>query len=569
VFQVELLCLSTKSIARNNYAIKSENLVKTSYQLLLRLISTMALGHILMAPCLGQNIQVLAVEGDFVPGGEIEDFSLKRPAAVASRTVVFLGHVSHGAATANSALFVHTFEQGLSIYETPYLFDGDTQELRKINQATTTHAAPNNTGGVLMNGSSRPAGTFGSGEVGHFVLNLGSGEVNTVIRSEDPAANGNGQLFVTVGGRPAFNDSGQVAFWAEVLGAVGGLGDGSGIFRGSGGSLTRIVRSGQVPPDGIGFFDGFSWPSINDTGQVAFWGSIAGAEFGAEGLYVGSGGALTEIARHLDMPIPGWTIVHFTLLDGLQVNNNGNVAFRAQIDDISDFHAVFLSDGTTTDLIAVGGQSLGGGATLLGVANNLALNNQDQIAFVGGVFGSGLTSDKGIFRAESGELLTIARKSLPVPGTVSGTFERFSVFALNDNGDVAFSAQFLLGGNFQEGIFFYSDEGGLRPVILNNTPLAGSTVVDTSFLGTDSSSFRSRQPTGLDDEGNVAFWFELADGRFGVASRHMGPLHLLCEDLFHAWYVNILSPCTGLTKYSILDFIAYVEGSCPCEFPVE
>jgi len=42
---------------------------------------------------------------------------------------------------------------------------------------------------------------------------------------------------------------------------------------------------------------------------------------------------------------------------------------------------------------------------------------------------------------------------------------------------------------------------------------------------------------------------------------------LTCPDIFYAWGVNHQSPCSGMNKYTVLDFILYSIDLCPCNFP--
>ena len=133
----------------------------------------------------------------------------------------------------------------------------------------------------------------------------------------------------------------------------------------------------------------------------------------------------------------------------------------------------------------------------------------------------------GIFRAEAGHLVAIAREDGPVPGTASGTFVNIAdrEFAINDRGDVAFTARFQVGAVNQTGLFIYTDQTGLLPAIVQDgTQIAGGTVDSFSFIGVDSSEFRSGEPTGLDGAGRVAFLFSLTNGTDGIAVFQLPPV---------------------------------------------
>ena len=97
---------------------------------------------------------------------------------------------------------------------------------------------------------------------------------------------------------PGLNDSGLVAFHTTFN--FHPLDD-HGIYVGSGGPLTRIVRSWEAAPDGNGVYDLVDIiPSINNSGQVSMLNYLRGTTGGAldnQGIFVGSGGAVTQVAR--------------------------------------------------------------------------------------------------------------------------------------------------------------------------------------------------------------------------------------------------------------------------------
>jgi len=44
---------------------------------------------------------------------------------------------------------------------------------------------------------------------------------------------------------------------------------------------------------------------------------------------------------------------------------------------------------------------------------------------------------------------------------------------------------------------------------------------------------------------------------------------VFCMDVLDAWNQDRLSPCTGLDHYTVLDMVAWLNGSCPCDFPLD
>ena len=84
---------------------------------------------------------------------------------------------------------------------------------------------------------------------------------------------------------PSLNDAGQAAFRASLTGTGVGPTNGSGIFRGSAGNLTLLVREGQLAPDGTNRFDSLvtpflDVPALNNAGQVVFAAKLTGPGVG-------------------------------------------------------------------------------------------------------------------------------------------------------------------------------------------------------------------------------------------------------------------------------------------------
>ena len=69
--------------------------------------------------------------------------------------------------------------------------------------------------------------------------------------------------------------------------------------------------------DSSGSFNGFGFPSLNNSGTVAFG---AGLDTGSSGIFTGRGGPTTTI---VDSSAP------FDHFGGYSLNNNGTVAFQA------------------------------------------------------------------------------------------------------------------------------------------------------------------------------------------------------------------------------------------------
>lgn len=399
-----------------------------------------------------------------------------------------------------------------------------------------------------------------------------------VLRKGQDAPDGNGSF--SEFNAPALNETGQAAFFGVLSGTSGGTNDDRGIFRGDGATLVSLAREGQAAPDGNGSFSGFStFPAFNDAGQAAFRGGLRDTSGGGEetsGIFRGDGTTLAQVARG-DQPAPDGN-GNFYSFDFPTLNNAGQVAFRGVLDNTSggasDTAGLFRGDGETLVQIARAGQSVpGGNGTFIDFVVP-SLNDSGQAAFVADIASDG-TDDHGIFRGDGAALVQIARQGQAVPdgnGTFSflfapalnnegqavfsanlaettggssdsrgifrgdgltleqlaragqaspdgnGSFTGFLDLAVNDAGQAAFLGLLTgtSGGTSDDsGIFFYDDGLGLLSVVREGDELLGSTITDLLFE--DSVGTGGDERGGLNELGQVAYRFTLADGRQGLA----------------------------------------------------
>ena len=291
-----------------------------------------------------------------------------------------------------------------------------------------------------------------------------------VVADTTTAAPDNNGSFSTFSS-PALNDAGQAAFRGVLIGTSGGFSDNRGVFRGDGTTLTQVARGGQAAPDGNGSFLNFSSPALNEAGQAAFRGDIdlndGGSAFDDTGIFRGDGMTLTQIAREGQAAPDGNGT--FSIFFDPALNDAGQAAFRA-----------FLT-GT----------------------------------------GGGSSDDGGIFRGDGTTLTRVAREGQAAPtsdGMLEGVLSRLFNPALNDVGQLAFVANIDLqdgGSTLDEGgLFFYDDLLGLTSVARTGDAFDGSTITGLSF---SSGSIQQDEGGGLNNLGQVAYDYDLADGRRGVA----------------------------------------------------
>ena len=326
---------------------------------------------------------------------------------------------------------------------------------------------------------------------------------------------------------PAINAAGEVAFWGMTRDSE------AGVFVGDGSTIKTIANTA-----GDFSFLGVA-PTINDCGTVAFLG---GLDNGGAGYFTGDGTSLKTIANSagpfdfLRMPTAD------NLFGEPAINNQGIVAFRADLDeggkgifidkrgkytaiadatedrlsvfglapDINNRGTVVFSGGTVP--INEGFQNTGiftgrkGRLKVIADANSFlendaltlfgsapAINDREEIAFIAG----SSTGEFGVFTGNAHSLVSVADSNGPI-----GFFRGVDI---NNAGTVAYLADFDIGGS---GIFVEN-----QPVIETGDILLGSTVVDLNFLN-----------KGLNNQGEIAFWASLADGRSGIFRANPFPL---------------------------------------------
>jgi len=126
---------------------------------------------------------------------------------------------------------------------------------------------------------------------------------------------------------------GDVAFASSLTGTNGGFFGSGGVFLFKNGVVTRIVGANDPSPDG-GIFLFADAPSINSSGDVAFFAETSNFNFGA---FVYSNGTITQVAVAGDfVNNEGLGFVDLPIL-----NDNGHVAFTANLFDGSN--AIFIA----------------------------------------------------------------------------------------------------------------------------------------------------------------------------------------------------------------------------------
>jgi hypothetical protein len=181
---------------------------------------------------------------------------------------------------------------------------------------------------------------------------------------------------------PTLNNSGDVAFQAELTGPGVDNTNNSGIWTGSGGNLQLVARTGVQAPGteadlrfgGFGYqAPGSSDPVFNNQGNVAFAASLSGPGVNSTndiGIWSNAGGSLHLVMR-IGLPAPGTgSGVNFAALNsfnssaglGHALNELGQTAFSAflagvGVDESNDF-GIWVETPNGIVLIAREGQML-------------------------------------------------------------------------------------------------------------------------------------------------------------------------------------------------------------------
>jgi hypothetical protein len=457
--------------------------------------------------------QIIALSGELAPDGNGTFSDFRRPRLNEAGQVAFWAYLNGTSGGSDDDEGIFRGESGIALTQIvrkqlPGAFTPGWSDL-------TRTPAINDSGQVAFLATYQPSLTFGGGSPPRRGEFRGSGFSPTHIALEGNAAPGGGTH--TWFGQPEINEAGEVAFSGEI--DTGPAFD-AAVFRGIGGPVTLIAREGQAAPDGNGtlrwFFSDF--PALNKSGQVAFGASLYGTSGGASddrGIFRGSGGALTQIAREgQTAPDGNGVFSDSNFLNYLPLNNSGQVAFQLELTGTSggsnDDSGIFLGDGGAITQIAREGDIAPDGDGYLGQIWYPALNNAGEVAFTADITGTkgGLRDGEGVFRGAGRRLTQIARRGQSAPDG-NGTFSFFEMGsgALNDAGQLAFRSYLTgtSGGTSDDlGLFFFNGVE-LQQIVRTGQALGGSIVTGASL---------SNNP--INELGQVAYRAHLENGKEAI-----------------------------------------------------
>jgi len=335
-----------------------------------------------------------------------------------------------------------------------------------------------------FSGLSRFPAINNRGDVAFIANKVGSGQ--GVFKWEEGtiktiASSGNLNNF---GDDVAINSAGVVGYDAALTNST----NDRAIFT-SNGSWTRMI----VDANQQGFLGRFlGSPSINAWGTVAFFAFRM--DF-SEAVFTGNGGALTTVADTTKGTFSGF--------ENAAINNFGRVAFPATREDGSQsvFIATPVEDRGTDD------SKPEISWTISAVTDPQNPLFTDPFATFGDptINDAGFVADVGFLSSQNIEIFTGNIRRVTARTDPNSSFFTSSEHpSVNNRGVVAFFANELSGG---EGVFVELT-GGASPVGVIGT---GDALFGSIVTGLDLGRF------ALNDRDQLAFHYDLQDGRSGVA----------------------------------------------------
>lgn len=276
---------------------------------------------------------------------------------------------------------------------------------------------------------------------------------------------------------PALNDSGKVAFGANVAGARAT----EGIFLASEGGLKAIALSGADAP-GIrnGTFVEFDAPVLNNRDEIAFVGTVRRGRETLQVLYLYSSGVLRKLVSSGDKAPRGGSFDRFGLP---AINNKGVVVFPAVIEQGTVLGGIFAVGASDLRLLVGAGEIGPGGEMLVRFSERAAIDDEDNVAFVAHL-GSNAAAEALLVVNSTG--LT----QLAVTGDVAPDGGRFSAFGPWPNfgrtNTIAFVAS-IDGGAGPLGIYL-GEPGAIRRVVMVGDRLASGTILPPLALNSVTSA---------------------------------------------------------------------------------
>jgi hypothetical protein len=256
-------------------------------------------------------------------------------------------------------------------------------------------------------------------------------------------------------GDPCINDSGQIGFYASLVGTAGGGSDNDLLARGQpGGPLVVIAREGNAIPGGGGFYGALQviirQYTMNNSGRMAYAAMLTGTPGGSsdnQAIYTCAGPGTENLIARRGSAAPFVPGMSYNGLYPPVINNQvpADVAYYASLGTGSLPATIYIVQGTTPSLVSWLGQPApdgNGSVSKFFDADPPALRqNQARVAFLAHLTGTagGSVTDDGIFTAQpaiGGGFTQVARGGQPAP--LGGLYQEFYAPTFDILGNAAF-----------------------------------------------------------------------------------------------------------------------------------
>lgn len=346
-----------------------------------------------------------------------------------------------------------------------------------------------------------------------------------------------------------------------------------------------IALTGDAAPNtntGV-VYSSFSKPIINSSGQVAFWGKLAGPGVingNDHAIWAEDAGILRMIARNGDRS-PGTPLN--IVFDGLQVpsiNEAGHIVFRATLTGGSVNSGNNLGiwsdrNGSLELVIRTGELAPGtGSGVVFSSLNGFKFNRLGQTAYSATIVGTGVNrfNDEGVWSENSGTLDIVAREGSNAPDTnvqfgssPLGTTASLGLAGFSNTSNSTLSA-YLVGpgvnGSNDRGV--WTESNGQLELIVREGDIAPGAGFGTSFrnLGFSSQSNNVGQHAfwsglagpSVNDTNDGSIWF-VGNGNMSLVARTGSPISGAEPNVFFA---DLADPL--LNNSGQLAFIGVING---------
>lgn len=302
---------------------------------------------------------------------------------------------------------------------------------------------------------------FIAGEYTGLYLQTGDG-ITPVASTAEPVPGLSGVYFDELLGL-SLNNRGEIAFIATTFGARSL----KGIFLYSPSTemIRSVVLSSERPPvPTFSSYQDFLHVFLNDSGQVAFTGSLTATQTAA---FLWTEGRVQAIAAPTQ-PAPA-VGGQFTAVSVRSFTNSGKLLLQASVRNGSASSAVFLYSGGAFQLLLATGQAAPVGGTFQRFSQTVLISEAGDVAFVGFAT-NGNTASVNLYAMIGGKLETIAVGGQSVTLLVGEKYLDFPTIASNQQQEFAFRAVFESG---RQGLFVYSQRNLSVAVYSQKTVVGG------------------------------------------------------------------------------------------------